>query len=309
MANGDELVLRVKNKVGPWQAGKFMPLSQRPWSLNNYALSKVYYRCNSVDLRVKDISAITGKIKAWLFMDQFEKPEDIVVYRPISCGGLGLDHVKLKAQSRLITSFLETASNPKFIHSLYHEALLKYHVLEDRSFSDPGVPPYYPENFFQTIKKMKDQGTLNISTMSSKDWYRVMLEDNITMETSDNGEARLIKCRVELQHPDNDWENSWRLARLPGLESDQISFLWRALHNLLPTQSRVSRIMQDQDPACKLCSHPVDDLPHLFNCRFSRDVCQSLLRSVQSVMPDATPQKILLLSLWFEPDHELLVVG
>jgi hypothetical protein len=89
-------------------------------------------------------------------MDQFEKPKDIVVYRPISCGGLGLDHVKLKAQSRLITSFLETASNPKFIHSLYHEALLKYHVLEDRSFSDPGVPPYYPENFFQTIKKMKD---------------------------------------------------------------------------------------------------------------------------------------------------------
>ena len=106
----------------------------------------------------------------------------------------------------------------------------------------------------------------------------------------------------------NDWDNSWRLARLPGLESDQISFLWRTLHNLLPTQSRVSRIMPDQDPACKLCSLPVDDLPHLFNCRFSIDVCQSLLRSVQSVMPDATPQKILLLSLGVEPAYELPVV-
>ena len=146
MANGDELVLRVKNKVGPWQGGRFMPLSQRPWSLNNYALSKTYYRCNSVDLRVKDISAITSKVKAWLYMDQFEKPEDIVLYRPPSHGGLGLDHVKYKAQSRLITSFLETSSNPKYIHSMYHEALLKYHVMEDRSFPDPGFPPYYPES-------------------------------------------------------------------------------------------------------------------------------------------------------------------
>ena len=133
-----------------------MPISQRPWSLDNYALSKVYYRCNSVDLRVKDLSAITSKIKSWLFMDQFEKPEDIIIYRPISHGGLGLDNVKYKAQSRLITSFLETSTNSKFTHSLYHEALFKYYVLEDRSFPDPGLPPYYPISFFQVIKDMKE---------------------------------------------------------------------------------------------------------------------------------------------------------
>ena len=71
MVNGDELVKRVKNKVGPWQAGKCMPLTQRPWSLNTYVVSKVVYRCSSVDLRVKDITAITSKLKAWLFIDQF----------------------------------------------------------------------------------------------------------------------------------------------------------------------------------------------------------------------------------------------
>ena len=27
MVNGDELVQRLKNKVGPWQSGKFMPIS------------------------------------------------------------------------------------------------------------------------------------------------------------------------------------------------------------------------------------------------------------------------------------------
>ena len=147
MANGDELVLRVKNKVGPWQAGKFMPISQRPWSLNNYALSKVYYRCNSIDLRAKDVAAITSKIKSWLFMDQFEKPEDIVISRPTSQGGLGLDNVKNEVQDNiLITSFLETSINPKFNHSLYHEALYKYHVLDDKSFPDPGLPVLHSVN-------------------------------------------------------------------------------------------------------------------------------------------------------------------
>ena len=94
---------------------------------------------------------------------------------------------------------------------------------------------------------MKDQGTLNITTVSSKDWYKIMLEEKLTMETTENGERRLIRCRAELQHPQNDWEISWRIARIQGLESDQITLLWKVLHNLLPTQSRLYRILQDQN--------------------------------------------------------------
>ena len=308
MVNGDELVKRVKNKVGPWQAGKFMPLTQRPWSLNTYAVSKVVYRCNSVDLRVKDITAITSKLKAWLFMDQFEKPEDIITYRPTSQGGLGLDNIKFRAQSRLITSFLETSTNPKYIHSLYHEVLFKYHIMEDRSYPNPGLPPYYSESFFNTIRKVREQGTLNISKMSSKEWYRVLLEDNLTMETKENGQRTYIRCRAEVQHPCNDWENSWRLARLYGLESDQISFLWRLLHNLLPTQNRISRILQDQDSSCKLCQDPTDDLLHLFNCSNSKLVCQTLLRCLASLQPNISPQQILLLAMESEPAMEFPVV-
>ena len=308
MANGDELVERVKNKVGPWLSGKFMPITQRPWSLNNYALSKVYYRCNSVDLRVKDLNAITSKIKSWLFKDQFEKPEDIITYRPASEGGLGLDNVKYKALSRLITSFLETSINPKFKHSLYHEAIYKYYVLEDRSIPDPGLPPYYTPSIFQVIKDLKMQGTLNISKMSSKDWYRHLIEEHVTMETNQEGRKSYIKCRVELQHHQNNWEMSWRLARLKGLESDQISFLWRLLHNLLPTQSRISRILNQPDSSCKVCQHPNDDLLHLFDCRSSSQVCQALLRSVRTRQPNISPQQIILLALELEPTMELPVV-
>ena len=58
--NGDTLQLKVKNNVNPWKGGKFLPVTQRGWSLNSYALSKVWFRAESVDLRVGDVKAITS---------------------------------------------------------------------------------------------------------------------------------------------------------------------------------------------------------------------------------------------------------
>ena len=49
--NCDELQIRVKNVIGPWKGGKFMPLSQRSHSINCYCLSKVWFRCSSINLR------------------------------------------------------------------------------------------------------------------------------------------------------------------------------------------------------------------------------------------------------------------
>ena len=76
--NGDILQLRIKNTIDPWQAGKFMPLNQRPWSINSYALSKVWYKYNCLDLRAMDITSITSKVKTWLYADQLEKPEETI---------------------------------------------------------------------------------------------------------------------------------------------------------------------------------------------------------------------------------------
>ena len=48
--NGDQLQSRFNNTVGPWKAGRFMPLTLRPFSANNYALSKVWFKCSSINL-------------------------------------------------------------------------------------------------------------------------------------------------------------------------------------------------------------------------------------------------------------------
>ena len=67
-----------------------------------------------MDLRASDIRQITSEVKKWLFADQLEHPEDFVLYRPRSAGGLGLHHPKYKALAELIRSFMETALHPSF---------------------------------------------------------------------------------------------------------------------------------------------------------------------------------------------------
>ena len=194
------------------------------------------------------------------------------------------------------------------MNTLYHEALLKYHVMEERDIPHPGFPPYYPETFFQTIKNVKAQGTLNISRMSSKEWYRVLLEDNLTMELDGQGQRHYKKCRAEVKHPENDWTNSWRLARLSGLESDQITFLWRLLHNILPTHSRLNRMQPDHDPACRSCAYPTEDLLHLFNCPATAEACLALQRCLSLYQPNISPQQTLLLDLVVDPSVEFPLV-
>ena len=87
-SNGDIIQQRVSNTINSWKAGKFMPLTMRPWSVNSFVLAKVWFRCGSVDLRVGDINAINSSIKSWLYADLLEKPSELVMCRPASYGGL-----------------------------------------------------------------------------------------------------------------------------------------------------------------------------------------------------------------------------
>ena len=80
--NCDELLEWFSNILGSWKGGKFMPLTQRPCSINTYALPKIWFRCHSIDLRAGDVSRITSCMKSWLYADLLEKPEELVMYRP-----------------------------------------------------------------------------------------------------------------------------------------------------------------------------------------------------------------------------------
>ena len=200
-ANGDIVQKRTTNTINPWKAGKFMPLTSRPWSINSFALSKVWFECSSVDLRVGDITAISSSITSWLYADLFEKPSEGVMCRPISYGGLGVLSPKFRALTCLIRSFLETAANPKFRRNLYHDHLFRYHILNENDLPDPGFPPYYSPDFFSTIRRVKEESPLNVITMTISQWTRLLVEDNLTMYTLADHTMEYIPCKAELASP------------------------------------------------------------------------------------------------------------
>ena len=79
-ANGDILQDRIKKVIGPWKGGLFMPLNQRPHSVNTYAYSKLLYRCNVIDPRVADITCFKSKSKSFVNTGLLEKPEEITLH-------------------------------------------------------------------------------------------------------------------------------------------------------------------------------------------------------------------------------------
>ena len=75
--NGDKIQETVKNVIGPWKGGKFMPLIQRPYSVNSFCISKICFRSASINLREGDFNVINSQIKSWVFADQLEYPEEM----------------------------------------------------------------------------------------------------------------------------------------------------------------------------------------------------------------------------------------
>ena len=106
--NMDELQSRVQKCIGSWKSGKFMPLVSRPFSLNTYCLSKLWFRTSTVDMRVGDIKAITIKVKSYCYQDLYQKPSEVLLFRGVEEGGLGLHHIQSKALANLISTFTQT---------------------------------------------------------------------------------------------------------------------------------------------------------------------------------------------------------
>ena len=206
--NGDQLVEKVGKTVGPWKGGKFMPLTMRPHSANMYALSRVWFKCPCVNLRVSDYTAITSQVKGWLYQDLLQKPSELVLYSSCEEGGLGLLNVSIRALALRARTFMETAANPSFRHSLLHETLYLYHVMGDRSLPDPGFLPYYDEDFFTMLRHYKN--TVNISIITTRDWYKILLEDRVLKTAAtDNAPPTLLPVRAELLIPNTDWPRLW----------------------------------------------------------------------------------------------------
>ena len=199
------------------------------------------------------------------------------------------------------------ACNPDFRHSLYHEILYKYHILDVRNIDNPGFPPYYPSSFFETIKKIHKNFPATLSILSKRELYQILLEDVLKEEHHDG--LRFVPCRAELANTENDWDSSWHRMRMKGLGPDNMSFLFKLLHQLLITQDRLSRINQSTSPNCKVPGCDMaDSVAHAINlCPGNNGIGTKCLEAVGQFVPNLMAQNAVLLNFDIEPGLELPV--
>ena len=124
----------------------------------------------------------------------------------------------------------------------------------------------------------------------------------------ENGDKEYVQCRVERQNPGTDWNNCWRLARIPGLGPNNVSFLFKLLHQTLPTQERVGRVKPNHSSSCKMleCQGNTEEtlLHGLIECQGNDGVGQQLLAGLRNVIPDLQGDSMLRQELALEEDLE-----
>ena len=220
-----------------------------------------------------------------------------------------MDSTILRAKPKQ-TSFLLSFRQPETKHfqgSLFHSWLYSYHVEEESSLPDPGFTPYYDQAFFQIIRDIKKNSPLNPIHISVKDWYKVLVEKNVTRRDIDEeGRSELIPCKVEEKHPDIAWSESYRLCRLKGLNPSTKSFLFKLVHLLLPSKERVHHLTPTASPLCCCESGQQETYFHLFyDCSMNREAGEAVLRVVKAYARNLTMEKSLRME--FECDEPFML--
>lgn len=233
-----------------------------------------------------------------MYADLLLNPEEIVLFRSVWCGGLVLVSVKHKSIAYLIKTFLELATNPNFLQSQFLSLLYRVHILQDDIYCPP-TPPYYSNYFFDHILRAKNSG-LNIVNMTTWQWYNYLINYDLLKMEMDDGTAVYLPCRAERLSPHIDWRSTWKRIRFPFSSSNTMTFLWKLMHKLLPSEGRLSSTLGNISPLCQLgCPDNTEaNLEHcFFSCLLTYEVGAWLLDTVHIFVPNANAQSVLNLDL------------
>ena len=109
-----------------------------------------------------------------------------------------------------------------------------------------------------------------------------------------NGKWEPKLCKIETRNPDANWERIWRNGRLSCLDNNSLSFAFMLIHDLLPSESKVSEIIGSSPPECKFsCQHISDYLHIFFECFHSSAIGDWLSKILTKFDPSTNMSAIL----------------
>ena len=136
------------------------------------------------------------------------------------------------------------------------------------------------------------------------------MEEKTMTEENDDQPSTLIPVRCELATPSTQWDISWRLARQRGLCPELTSFIFKLLHNILPTGERIHRIKPSSSPLCVMCGHTqpqvCESVTHaMVFCVGNLGIFYLLQNTIKQYIPSIKAQDILTLNYDVSPHLEL----
>ena len=140
----------------------------------------------------------------------------------------------------------------------------------------------------------------SIVQFSLRKWYDVLLEDRVLMTPDEQNSSKILTpVRPEVNYPHNDWPRTWQRLCSKGLYSELRSFLFRLVHGILPTQTRIARFglteVQGLD-VCSYCHIESEDICHaLFRCPRNAVAGLQIIGWLQNLMPNIAQEDIIVL--------------
>lgn len=274
--NGEELTDRVKNTIASYKAGRHMPLVCRPHVVNTYVMSKITYRSAVLNLRMSDTQKIQSAVKQWLTQDLLLKPPEILLYRDVEQGGLGLVHAGSRCMANLIKTFVQQGHPESIYPNLFLNSLYRCYVQGELEPSVVRRPPYYPLELFKIIQEASEEEHDNILAITTRGWQKRILERGITHQRDEEtGLPEVIQTAQEIKLKNANWGNIWMLRRRSGLTPAQKSWFFRWTEGLHVTNERLCKIGKLDLPNCDHCDHP-DTRTHILQCGFNKQVGEGL---------------------------------
>ncbi len=246
-ASWDRVLTGIEGVLRQWTARHLPTLLQRSQVLEVFALSKAWYMAQILPLPASFVGRLKRAAGGFLWRGHLERLAYDELHRPLSQGGLHLSCPASRAEALLGKQTLHLIANGG--RAAGHLAYwLGQRVRDLWPALGPGPhPEVLPPSMASLATLVRELTSLDCVDPANP---RASESKKIYKELT----ATLPPPKVELRQPGIDWRSSWvRLAK-PGLPFLAVDVAFRALHNVLPLQTRLHRLLPLQhQPACLTC--------------------------------------------------------
>ena len=316
--NWGEAYRKMEMCINSWNTRVLNSVFQRVEVLNIFVLPKLWYLAEVLPLPAGWAAQFEKLVFSFIKMGKMEMMALAEMCNPITKGGLGLVCVRSKADSLFLKQTLRILSQKNTLHWKYARYYAGLKINEGDmhgGLHHHCATPYYDHMVDlylegvvleicryccgKSVEDCEHGGQVKLNTTAKE----------IYITYTDTFPPPKVEYRQEYHNVSSvQWSRVWDRVASPMLDPMARQVVWRAIHNILPTRERQSRLgLREQDNRqvvnsnCNRCAQrSLDNVVHMFaECSLVREAWTWTRRRVLSLLPedmsDLSNQELLLM--------------